>query len=235
MKPNSALATAIQTGKQAAWQNRWPGAALWLFGVALIAGYYWFEPIRSGLERIGEVKTRYGILFGIVSTAIFGGLIPSILRVAVDRKVPQAFWGLLIANVIFWAFKGAEIDLFYRFQAWMFGDDSSVKTIASKVSFDALRYGPLMGLLNCVLFYIWQDNGYSFSQTRTALGRNWYVRKVLPALISNWCVWLPSAIMIYSLPLALQLPVQNLILCFWVLVLVFFTTTIEDEAAESIA
>lgn len=223
MTSNNALATALQKGRQAAWQNRWPGAALWLFGVAIVVGYFALDPIRVGLEKVGEFKTEYGLSFSVVSTAIFGGLLPSVLRLLTDRKSSRGFVGILIGNVIFWAFKGAEIDLFYRFQAWMFGDDNGVATIAPKVLVDMLLYAPFVGLLNCVLFYIWQDNAYSFSKTKIALGSGWYVRRVLPALISNWAVWLPAAILIYALPLALQLPVQNLILCFWVLVLVFFT------------
>lgn len=233
MSPNGPLSTALQKGKQAAWRNRWPGAALWLFGVAIVAGYFSFAPVRSGLEAIGDYKVRFGLAFSIVSTAIFGGLLPVVLRMFTDRKSQKAFWGILVGNVTFWALKGAEIDLFYRLQAWMFGDDNSVTTIACKVFVDMVVYAPLVGLLNCVLFYFWQDNDYSIKKTRIALGTNWYVRKVLPALISNWCVWLPSAILIYALPLALQLPVQNLILCFWVLVLVFFTTDDSESEIDS--
>ncbi len=229
MEPNNALTTAFQKGRQAAWQNRWPGAALWLFGVAIVAGFFWYDPIRNGFEKLGEYKTKFGLLFSIVSTAIFGGLLPVMLRLLAGRKTPKPFTSMLLGNVIFWALKGAEIDLFYRLQAWLFGDDNNMQTIACKVFVDMVLYAPLFGLLNCVLFYVWQDNHYSVSKTRAALGPNWYVRKVFPALISNWCVWLPSVIIIYALPLALQLPVQNLILCFWVLVLVFFTSDERDE------
>ena len=224
MTENSVLATALQKGKKAAWLNRWPGAALWLFGVLVIAGYFWFEPVRNLLETAGAYKTKYGLTFSIISTAIFGGLLPSILRLATtSQNGIEKFWSIFIGNVIFWGIKGAEIDMFYRLQAWMFGDEVSLITIAYKVFVDMALYAPFVGLLNCVLFYVWQDNDYSVAKSKAALGSNWYVRKVLPALISNWCVWVPSAIIIYALPLALQLPVQNLILCFWVLVLVFFT------------
>lgn len=197
---------------------------MWLFGVAIVVGYFTCDPIRETLEKVGQWKTRWGLMFGMVSTAIFGGLLPGILRLLTDQKASRSFVAILGGSILFWALKGIEIDLLYRFQAWMFGDDTGIATIAQKVFVDMLVYAPLIGLLNCVLFYIWQDNDYSVAKTKEALGPNWYVRKVLPALISNWAVWLPAVILIYSLPLALQLPVQNLILCFWVLVLVFFTT-----------
>ena len=132
----------------------------------------------------------------------------------------------------FWAFKGLEVDLLYQFQAWIFGNNNDFKTVAAKVFVDVAIYAPLIGLLNCIIFYIWRDNGYSISKTRASLGEHWYLRKVLPALISNFCVWFPSTIIIYNLPLALQLPVQNLILCFWVLILVFFTKNEIEQPAE---
>lgn len=240
-KPStSPIIAAWSMGRQAAWENRFTGLGLWVFGTAIVYGYFQVDIVRQSLESLGELKQRTGWIFGIISTAIFGGILPVVLShlFAVDKKsdtpidrpnqdtAPTAkatFGSILISSALFWGFKGFEVDVLYRFQAWMFGNAVDVPTIASKVFVDMVIYAPLCGLLNCVLFYVWRDNGYSFFKARRSLGKNWYVKKVLPALISNTCVWLPSVILIYSLPLALQLPVQNLILCFWVLVLVFFT------------
>jgi hypothetical protein len=224
----SPLQTAWRKGRFAAWENRYTGMCLWLFGCAIVMGYFYIEPVRSVFESLGELKTRTGWIFGIVSTAIFGGFLPVVLPVLFGQPKEKQFGSMLTSNVLFWGFKGFEVDLLYRFQHWLFGDGTDVATIAYKVVLDMLIYAPLFGLLNCVLFYIWRDNGYSFSKTRASLGANWYANKILPPLISNFCVWMPSVIVIYSLPLALQLPVQNLILCFWVLILVFFT---KDESA----
>ena len=228
----SPLKVAIRKGRQAAWENRWAGLCLWGFGFLIIAGYFNVEIVRLFFESIGRLKTQSGLLFGVVSTAIFGGLLPMVIPLAFGRRSPECFRSLLISNVLFWAFKGLEVDLLYRFQAWLFGNNNDLLTILSKVFVDMALYAPTIGLLNCILFYIWRDNGYSIPRTRKQLGKNWYVHKVLPALISNWCVWLPSVVMIYSLPLALQLPVQNLILSFWVLVLVFFTSPDEQPNME---
>jgi hypothetical protein len=226
---SSPLQLAWRKGQDAAWQNRWPGLCLWLFGVALIAGYFYWQPVRAGLETLGDWKQRWGWVFSVCSTAFFGGLLPMFLPLAFGLKPPKSFSFLLVTNCVFWAYKGLEVDWLYSAQAWLFGDDSSLMTVASKVFVDQLVYAPLVGLFNCVVFYVWRDNGFSLERTRRSLGDNWYVRKVLPALISNWCVWLPSVVVIYNLPLALQLPVQNLILCFWVLVLVFFTNEQNDS------
>jgi hypothetical protein len=45
----------------------------------------------------------------------------------------------------------------------------------------------------------------------------WIRRRVVPVLISNLGVWLPAACIIYALPTPLQLPLQNLVLCFFTL------------------
>jgi len=231
-KPPSPLKAAWITGNRAAWQNRSPGLCLWGFGTLIIVGYYFIPAVRSVLDQIGRWKTEYGLWFSVLSTSVFGGLLPTVIPGLFGRKLPKAFWALLISNCIFCALKGLEVDLLYQLQAYVFGDDNDFSTICKKVFVDQVFYAPAIGLFNCVLFYIWRDNGYSFSRTRTSLGKNWYLHKVLPALISNWCVWCPAVILIYALPLALQLPVQNLILCFWVLILVFFTNEDfnEDEA-----
>ena len=105
----------------------------------------------------------------------------------------------------------------------MFGTALDVRTIAIKTVCDQLIMVPLFGMVNVVLFYVWREGGYSFSKLLSRLGKGWYQKLVLPVLIANWVIWIPAVAMIYCLPLALQLPVQNLILCFWVLILMFFT------------
>lgn len=129
----------------------------------------------------------------------------------------------LVSNILFWAFKGFEIDLFYRFQSWLFGDASTAATVLSKVAVDQLAFAPLWGLTNVILFYLYRDSGFSWKNFQTNLGQRWISRRVLPVLISNWFVWGPACAIVYCLPLDLQLPIQNLILCFWVLILTFFT------------
>lgn len=49
--------------------------------------------------------------------------------------------------------------------------------------------------------------------------RGWYARTVLPTLIANFGVWVPAVAIIYALPTPLQLPRQNLVLCFFTLLL----------------
>ena len=230
--------SALKTGWQAALKNRIPGLFLWLTGMAFIVGYYGVPPVKESLERVGQFKLACGWQFSLFSTALFGGLIPSLVTLCLTRKpneqneaVQQNAKGIhipsqgeiLVANTILWGLKGVEIDLFYQFQGWLFGTAADWQTVTIKTICDQFLMVPVLGMVNVVLFYHWQANGYSIRKAWMTLGRDWYGRLVLPPLIANWFIWVPAVAMIYCLPSALQLPVQNLILCFWVLILAVFT------------
>ena len=231
----SPLRIAWDSGRTAIWHNRVPAAILWLFGVALIGGYFYWPLMEYHLDWLGSFKTRFGVYFSILSTAVFGGMLPAIVPSLAGRRYPIVNTSNVISATVFWGLKGLEIDFFYRLQASVFGNNSEAWTVAVKTLFDQMVYVPLIGVVNIVLFYLWRDQGYSFRKTYKVLGKQWYSQRVLPLLISNWVVWIPAVALIYSLPLALQLPIQNLILCFWVLILAFFTQEIpENPNAEII-
>ena len=231
----SPLTVAWNSGRVAIWHNRGPAIILWLFGVALIVGYFYWPLMKYHLNWLGSFKTRFGFYFSVFSTAIFGGLLPAIIPAMIGRRQPALSLGNVVSATVFWGCKGFEIDFFYQLQASVFGNNAEPWTIAVKTLFDQLVYVPLIGVVNIVLFYLWRDQGYSFRKTYRLLGRHWYQQRVLPLLISNWVVWIPAVALIYSLPLPLQLPIQNLILCFWVLILAFFTQSLPDDPlSESI-
>ena len=119
----------------------------------------------------------------------------------------------------FWAYKGIEVDLWYRLQAHMFGTGHGVATIATKVVMDQFVYCPFFAVPVTAAVYQLVDNGYNGRSLRDDVRKpRWYLRKVLPVLISNLGVWVPAVVVIYMLPTALQLPLQNLILCFYTLI-----------------
>lgn len=215
--------SAWRSGRVAIIHNRIPTFILWFFGVCLVVGYFQWPLMEYYLNWLGTFKTRFGFLFSFFSTALFGGLLPAIIPALVGKREPKPSPRNIISATLFWGMKGLEIDLFYRLQAWTFGDTGDWQTIASKTMVDQFIYVPLIGVVNIVLFYLWRDNRFSLSATWKALGPHWYQRRVLPLLISNWVVWIPAVAVIYALPSPLQLPIQNLVLCFWVLILVVFT------------
>ncbi len=228
------MVAAWRSGRIAIIHNRIPTIILWVLGVGLIVGYFQWPLMKEGLNWIGDVKLRFGFFFSFLSTAVFGGFLPAIIPGLIGRREPEASARNIISATLFWGCKGLEIDLFYRLQAWTFGDTSAWQTIACKTMVDQFIYVPLVGVVNIVLFYLWRDNHFSVRKTWLALGQHWYQKRVLPLLISNWVVWIPAVAIIYALPLPLQLPIQNLVLCFWVLILVVFTKVESDDSQSAV-
>ena len=222
--PGHPLRKAWETGRLAFRKNRTPAVLLWLFGTVLVLGYYQVPAIREQLDAVGQVKQQWGWRFSALSTAMFGGILPlTINRLGgPSNETPRSILDL-ITVAVFWAYKGVEVDCLYHFQGWMLGTEAEPMTIAIKTAIDQFLYVPALGLTNVILFYGWRDRQYALGNLWVGLDAAWYRHRVLPILIPNWVVWIPAVALVYCLPLALQLPVENLVLCFWVLILFVFT------------
>ncbi|MEM1213060.1 MAG: Mpv17/PMP22 family protein [Planctomycetota bacterium] len=216
-----------RAGVRAAWANRWPGLALVCFAVGLLLAYWYVPAVRDALDVVAGWKQRVGLAFGIVSTAVFGGLLPWLVQRVIRPGTRDATLPVLWFLLVFWATKGLEIDLLYRLQAAVFGDRASPGVVAVKVLCDQLGYVTLWAIPSTVAAFAWRDCGYSFVRLRREFFRGgwpgWYRQRIVPVLIANWMVWVPAVVVIYLLPLALQLPIQNLVLCFWSLMLIIQT------------
>lgn len=220
MKPPSPL----KAGLSAAKANLKPGIVLWGFALLILISYYGLPVTRPAFDAIGELKNRFGYAFSLISTAIFAGLIPALYAQKVKRKPNRNFYPLLTFCVFYWGIRGMEVDLLYRLQAIMFGNDNQVATIAEKVFFDQFVYNPFWVAPSTTLIYLWKDMEFSWSKTQARLTRRFFVHSTLTILISTWFIWIPAVIIIYSLPLPLQIPLFNLVLCFFVMLLTYLTS-----------
>ncbi len=197
---------------------------LQLFAAALVAAYYLHAPTQAALERIAEFRGEVGPSFAIVSTAIFGAIIPWIvlqLRPATRGRYngPQ-----FAALLVFWAYKGLEVSIFYALQARWFGEGTDFVTIATKTFNDQFVYCPLLAVPCTWLVYGWVEHRFNFAPVAAEFRRpGWYGRCCLPLLVATWGVWVPAVAIIYLLPTALQLPMQNIVLCFFTLLVIFMS------------
>jgi hypothetical protein len=213
-----------RAGIAAARANLMPGLVLVAFAVALLLAYFYHRPTHDAMEALGRWRQQIGWPFALVSTALFGGVIPGLVQMARPRLRHTMTGAGLGFLALFWAYKGLEVELLYKLQAGWFGDNRELPTLIRKVAVDQGLYCPLWAVPSTVLAYALKDRGFSVARTLEPMGRlgwlGWYQREVFPVLISNAAVWVPAVCVIYCLPLALQLPVQNLVLCFWSLLLV---------------
>lgn len=191
--------------------------------LGVLLGYHYWPAFHDALEVIRGWKLRFGYLFSAVSTAVFGGLLPLLFRLIPleTRKDPQ--WRFLPFFLGYWALRGVEVDALYRFQAWMFGDTATPWVVVVKVVIDQFVYCPLWAVPIMIIAYMWKDSGFRFAELRRRLGGEWFPSRCLPLLLASWGVWIPTVAVIYTLPLALQLPLQNLVLCLFVLLAMILT------------
>ncbi len=229
MKPNHESGAPWRSGLEGARAHLGPGLALQAAALVLVVAYYRWPPAQAALSHLMAAKLRIGFLFGVASTALFGGLLPFFYL----RSGPHPYgWRQGAGLTAFWAYKGFEIDLLYRTLARFVGTGHGAGTIAAKVFIDQFVYCPLFAIPVTVLVYGWVDLDFDTRALVADTRRpGWYLRRVLPVLISNMGVWIPTVAIVYSLPTPLQLPLQNLVLCFYTL-LVAHQTRSRPEAAK---
>jgi hypothetical protein len=215
IKPTMLLKAGVEGIKR----NILPGLVLQVVALSLILSYFFIPPAREFFESVALLKTDYGFLFSAVSTAIFGGLLP-VLYLALSGGIKRE-WLLreFIFYILFWAIKGIEVDAFYRFQGILFGTNPDVLTILKKMLVDQFIYSLFWATPMLTIVFLWKDCGFSIQRMKPYCNRKLLTVKIPSTILSAWVVWIPAVSVVYALPMPLQVPMFNIILCFWVLML----------------
>ena len=207
-------------GLRAARANLLPGLVLQALALALVLAYYWHAPTQRIVAHLSALRVDLGLVSGILSTGFCGGVLPFLYLRYGPRGGARLGWRQGAFLTVFWAYKGLEIDLFYRLLAWIYGEHHDVRTVILKTLSDQLIYCPAFAVPLTVLAYEWSEGGFSATKVAADMRTpGWYGRRVLPMLLSSLGVWLPAVAIIYTLPTPLQLPLQNVVLCFFTLLL----------------
>jgi hypothetical protein len=223
-----------KAGLRSARANLVPGFVLQCFALTMVLGYYFHGPTREALIRLTQVRADMGVTFAILSTGLFGGLIPLLYLKTLRSMRLHYTWARGAGLTVFWGYKGFEVGLWYAIMAWALGEAADVRTIATKALLDQFVYCPIIAIPFTALVYHWCEHRFNVTTTVADLrAPRWYARRVLPLLFANLGVWLPLVCIIYALPTPLQLPLQNIVLCFFTLMLAHMSTHVpEPPAAE---
>lgn len=201
-------------------QNLLPGLVLQFFALAVVLVYFFVPASQPVYAWFGVLKHDYGFLYAFIATAFFGGLIPFLyLFFSKQLDSSRSVLALLFFYVIFWGVKGMEVDFFYQLQGVWFGYENDFKTIATKVLIDQFLYSALWAAPMITICYLWVENNFDFGKSLAAMDKQFFVVKIPTVVFSNWLVWIPAVSIVYSMPQDLQIPLFNLVLCFWVLIL----------------
>ena len=197
-----------------------PGIVLQFFALLILLAYFSVPSARSYFNFFGTLKNDFGFGYSFVATAIFGGLIPFIyLWLSGRLPAGRSIAAIGIFYTLFWGYKGIEVDLFYRLQGVWFGTGNDVATLAIKVAVDQLIYSALWAAPSITLSYLWLQAGFNLKAWWHSIDRHYLLQTLPVVIVSNWLVWIPAVSIIYSMPTELQVPLFNLVLCFWVLLL----------------
>ena len=211
-------------------QNALPGLALWILALLLILADRIFPSAHAIFQSVGMWKSRYGLAFSATTTAFFGGALPFLFLLVSGRIRRIRLAAQLAFYMLFWAYKGVEVDLLYRLQSHLFGNHADPGTIVRKVLVDQFIYNPIWAAPISALAFLWKESSFSWRSMKSRLGFDFMIFSVPVTLMSTWAVWVPAVAIIYCLPAPLQIPLFNLVLCFWVLVLSFISKRPADDA-----
>ena len=209
----------FKTGLAAAKKNIGPGLLLQGFALTVVLLYYFHEPTKQALLKVPEIQQRMGVWFPILVTAFFGGVIPYIFLLFRKGVSPGHRISTLLFLIGFWALMGLYVDGLYKLQSLLFGNDPNVATVIKKVLADQFVFSVVFSAPATTLALLWKDHLFSFQATRDEITRTFFTEKIPVVLIALWGVWIPTVAIVYSLPLALQFPLFNIVLCFWSLLL----------------
>ena len=212
-------------GLRAARANLIPGLILQALMLALLLGYYFHPATTLLLDRLADLKLRWGFGYSALSAIIAGAVIPEIMRVLAFQKgrARRKNFANLLFTIPFWCFMGMLVDAFYRGQADVFGSEATLRVVATKVLVDQLLYSPFIATpLTCWL-YDWKLAGYRLAGTRRFLTLAYARDVMVPTNFANWGVWIPVVSILYSLPSTLQIPLFGLALSLWVMLLTWMS------------
>lgn len=211
----------LAVGLRAARANFVPALLIQAAVVSVVLAYYLWAPARAWLAQLAEFKSEGGYPFSFVAGALAGGLLPELLTVAVFQRgrVRRENLGSLAFGVCFWGVMALIVDALYRAQALAFGDGVDFATVLKKAAFDQFIFTPFVTIPFTIVVFEWRDASYSLSGMPRVLSLDFYMQKILPAVVSGLGFWLPVVLLVYSLPLPLQFPLFTLALTLWVMIL----------------
>lgn len=193
---------------------------------ALVISYFNSEAVRNVARSIAEFKAGQGLGFVFLTGVVAGSVIPEIVKFVVrmkpdpnSRRLVGFLWPAVVYGLL-----AVLVDLLYRLQALMFGAEATPVVVASKILVDMLVFTTLVSMPFCVGLLTWWRRGFARSFWREAFTKRFYATEIVASLPLCWSYWLPTLVMVYSLPLDLQFPFAMLMQSAFSILLVFFVS-----------
>ena len=228
---NRVLVSA-QDGWQGARENLVPGLVIIFFAALLVASYYTFASLRDALEGLQSLRNSWGLAFSMLTSAIGAGVLPGLYLMAVGKspRDSRGFLNILFTSLI-WATNMIWVDNFYNFQDWFWGPSATFGIVISKMLLDQFVFTAFLSIHHVALGFRLRDLNYDFKALGSALRDDWIIKTIIPMLVNCWLTWIPGTLVVYSLPLPLQIPLMVLIQFFFALEMAFVSSKMTDPIA----
>lgn len=192
----------------------------------LVLSYFNSEAVRNASRFIAEFKAGQGLGFVFLTGVVAGSVIPEIVKAAVRIKPEPGAnrWMSFAWPATVYGLLAVLVDLLYRLQAFMFGTEATPGVVASKILVDMLVFSTLVSMPFCVGLLTWWRRGFARTFWRGAFSRKFYATEIVSSLPLCWAYWMPTLVMVYSLPLDLQFPFAMLMQSAFSILLVFFVS-----------
>lgn len=210
----------------------WPPFLLiQLAAAGLVVAYYQVESVRTIADSIGRLKSDWGLAFSALGGFLAGGIVPEIAKAATRRMAKaDAIWaGNTLFNGFVYLIVASQVDLFYRFQAWLFGPGVDPGTIALKTAVDMLLFAPFLCMPTAVLICSLREHAWRLGPTLRGVNRIWFRERVVPAILPGWAFWIPFLLALYALPLPIQMPLALLGEAAWSIIFIFIATQADES------
>ena len=156
--------------KRALKANFIPGVFLQIFALMIALSYFFWPASQTVFSFFAELKAANGASYAVISTALFGGVIP-FLYLFLSGKVTFMPVRQFIFYILVWAVIGWIINELYLFQSYLFGDQTNWQTIVKKTVFDQFVFSMFFTCPLLTLLYLWKDQKFNWSNI-TSTSRN---------------------------------------------------------------
>jgi hypothetical protein len=213
----SSGARLVSNIKSAVGTNLLPGLCLQLFALTIGLSYFYWPASLQTFQFFADLKAEYDGLYAMISTSIFGGLLP-FLYMFLKGEIRFLPIQQLLFYLLIWAILGWVINAFYGLQVLLFGEGTDWLTIVKKTAFDQFVFSVFVTAPIIALAFLWKDQQFNWQQTKMQLDD--LIKVQIPTtVVTTWIIWIPAVSLIYMMPTNLQIPLFNLVLCFFVLIL----------------
>lgn len=225
---------AARSGWQSARANLVPGLVIISMAALLVVAYYTFPAVQLALEGLRTVRQTWGLAFTILSSAVGAGLIPGIYLMVVGKaRRDGRGWLDVLFTCLVWATTMILIDYFYVFQDWLWGSGVTLTILLAKMLLDQFVFSSLLTIPYMALGFRLRDLDYNFQALGRALREDWIFKVILPMLVACWLTWIPGTLVVYALPLSLQVPLMVLVQCFFALEMAYVSSKMTASAPQN--